>query len=109
MSKKINQTISQNELSINQNERVAIIYSIDDVSYYTVEIRFEGESYFIKHKKLPVTYASINEAKKAARSHKAVTGYMALSSTYQEVGVSLLDTDVKRARYDYMKIDLATS
>jgi hypothetical protein len=79
----------------------AVIYCIQDLSHYNVEIRHNGNSHFIKKGGHPVIYTSKLAAKKAALANHAVKGFMALSMTYQEVGNSN-----KNPLYEYMPIDL---
>lgn len=88
--------------SLDDTSPIAIIYSFQDLSHYTVEIRQNGQSYFIKKGDKPVVYLSKAEAKKAALANNAIKGYFALSLTYQEVG-----EPGKNPIYEFMPTDLS--
>jgi hypothetical protein len=90
--------------SIDDSIPTAIIYCIQDLSRYNVEIRHNGTSRFIERHNQPAVFLSKAEAKKAALANKAVKGYFALSLTYQEVGEL-----GKNPMYEYMTTDLYES
>jgi hypothetical protein len=64
---------------------IAIFHSIEGMSHYQVEIKQDNQSYFISEQEMPTTFGNMELAKKAAVSHKAVKGYMQLSSASDEM------------------------
>jgi hypothetical protein len=101
-------TISQAEKTISTEKCTAIIYSIDEISYYQVEIRHHDESHLLFDlDNKPKSFKSLSEAKKAASAHGAEIAYLALSTTYHELDLSNdFPNDKFNHRYDYVLVDL---
>lgn len=91
---------------INDNVRTAIIYSIDDLLFYIVEIRYHHQNYFIGNKDSPKKFGNLKDARMACLDHQAEEGFLALSKTYDEVDSSCDNKNVNGERFDYINIKL---
>jgi hypothetical protein len=101
-------SIAQTELEIDSNKLTAVIYSIDELGYFHLELHHHGKNYFVTVNDEPKVFHNINEAKKAALAEKAEIGYLALSATYQEfTGNGNVPLSQSNRRYDYQLISLA--
>jgi|GEM_PF-2498055 len=101
-------SISHLELpALDDSQPTAIIYAKNDLFGFTVEIRHQGSSHFISEKgKDAVSYASMEQAKRAARNAGAKTAYAAYDTVYDETGAN--SSQPGRTRFDYQAIDLTT-
>lgn len=101
-------SISQHELpNLDDTVPTAIIYAKNDLFGYTIEIRYRAKSYFIAEAENTVTvYASMEQAKRAARSAGAVQAYAAYDTVYDETGARF--PQIGQPRFDYQPVDLAT-
>lgn len=101
-------SISQHELSnINDSVPTAVIYAKNDLFGYTVEIRHQGQSRFLMETGTGASvYASIEQAKRAARSAGAKQAYAAYDTVYDETGTE--SSQAGRPRFDYQPVDLTT-
>ncbi len=100
-------TSDENKINaVCKDKRTAIIYTISDLAVYIVEICYENECYFIKKNKEEIEqYGNLDNAREAACTHHAEAAFLALDTTYEEMGTS--SEDVKNtARFDYMPIPL---
>jgi hypothetical protein len=100
------QPISNEEIHIDPNKRTAVIYSVDDLVAYIVEINYQHKSYFIEENKRAVLFGNLAEAKEAALKHHAEEAFLALSKTYQEVDMSNDNPRYCSGRYDYIRVGL---
>ena len=90
-------------VSVDDSVPTAIIYSIQDLSHFTVAIHHQGKAEFIQKSGSPEVFLSVAQAKQAALANKAEKGYMALSVACQETG------DLRKGRlYEYMPTDLTS-
>lgn len=87
------------------NVKRAIIYAIDDLFGYTVEIKDKNKSYYLTNGSEPILFNNMGDARQAAIKENVVEAYLALSKTYEET--SLNDTPKKKEeRFDYSVIGL---
>lgn len=80
-------SISKEKIYIDENKRVAIIYTIPDILEFIVEIHYNNESYFIKKSQLAENerFKNLADAKAAAKGENAEECFLALSKSYQEI------------------------
>lgn len=90
----------------NKDKRIAIIYSVDDLFEFIVEIHCQGNSYFIGKAKQPDKFGNLEDATTASRDHKVEEAYLALSKTYQETDSTTDYPNRSSSRYDYQKVPL---
>lgn len=90
----------QNQVKINPYVRTAIIYSMDDLFAYTVEIKDGKHSYYLSKKGEPLKFGNMAYARQAAINENAQEAYLALSKTYEEVDLSTCHSTLQD-RYDY--------
>lgn len=104
-SKKMNnKKLLKDELKINTDIRTAIVYAVDELFYYIVEIHHQKKSCYIGNDNMPDKFGNMEDVVKACHKHKVKQAYIALSKTYQETD---LTTDQQElSRYDYMPIKL---
>ncbi|MDF2866566.1 MAG: hypothetical protein K0S11_36 [Gammaproteobacteria bacterium] len=101
-------SISHQELpSLDDSVLTAIIYAKNDLFGFKVEMRYQGDSYFLTETgKETALYASIEQAKRAARDAGAVKAYAAYDTVYDEMGTKVPQQG--KTRFDYQTIDLST-
>ncbi len=101
-------SISHQELpALDDSTPTAIIYAKNDLFGFTVEMRYQGQSYFLMETSNETAlYASMEQAKRAARDAGAVKAYAAYDTVYDEMGTNNPQRD--RTRFDYQIIDLDT-
>ena len=74
---------------------------------FTVELRHQGSSHFLHgHANSPAVFASMEQAKRAARSAGAKKAYAAYDTIYDETGLG--KDQQANMRFDYQKVDLST-
>lgn len=96
---------AREKYKINPQVKTAIIYSLDDLFAYSVEI-VEGESrYFVTNNGEPASFGNMQQAREAAINEKAVEAYQALSRTYEGPGKDNPNEN-RTKQYDYMPIPL---
>ena len=88
------------------NKKIAIIYSVDELFCYIVEIRKNNESYLVGSEINPEKFGNLEEARRACIKHKAEKGFLALSKTYEEVDASSDNAPFLSDRYDYIPVSL---
>ncbi len=91
-------------VEIDPQKKTAIIYSVDDLFVFIVEIKENGNSYFLKKNGEPVTFANMKDAREAAVNENAVVAYLALSKTYDETGLN--SGEISKKRYTYSPVPL---
>jgi hypothetical protein len=89
----------------NQNKRTAIIYSIEDLGHYIIQIWNHNKKYYIGDD-APIQYANLADARKAAKAHQAEVAYLALSKTYEEVDSTTENLQDQIKHHDYMLLTL---
>jgi hypothetical protein len=101
-------SISHHELpNLDDSQPTAIIYAKNDLFGFTVEIRYQGRSHFVTETgEGSALYASLEQAKRAARDAGAVNGYAAYDTVYDETGAN--SAQPGRTRFDYQAVDLKT-
>lgn len=101
-------SISHHEFpSLDDSQPTAIIYAKNDLFGYTVEMRYQGRSYFLTDTgEGAALYASMEQAKRAARHAGAIKGYAAYDTVYDETGAN--NPQQGRTRFDYQAVDLST-
>jgi len=93
------------QISLDPTRKTAIIYSLDELNAYSIEINVGGKSYYLRdHNKL-ITYGNMKEAREAAIREKAQVAYLALTKTSEETDISTCHAN-HQDRYDYMLIPL---
>ncbi|MGQ3888587.1 hypothetical protein ACQUW5_06085 [Legionella sp. CNM-1927-20] len=92
-------------VKINPNVKTAIIYSLDDLFAYTVEIKEADRSYYIADGQDPISFGNMKDAREAAIKEGAIEAYLALSKTYDKTGINNLD-QTHQERFDYSPIKL---
>ncbi|MCD6048510.1 MAG: hypothetical protein K0S08_2157 [Gammaproteobacteria bacterium] len=93
-------------MKINQYTRTAIIYSLDDVFAYIVEIKEGDKSYYICMKNNePVQFGNMADARQAALDKNAKEAYLALSKTYEENDLTTAH-GIRQPHYDYIPLSL---
>ncbi len=95
----------QNFIELNPDIKTAIIYSVDHLFAYTVEIKEGNSSYYIADKKGPLMFGNMEDARQAAIKENVKVAYLALSKTYEEPDISTCHAD-HQDRYDYSPIIL---
>jgi hypothetical protein len=93
------------ELDTTPNVKPAIIYSIDELFAYVVEIKYKNKNYFLKKNDRPLQFGNLKDARDAAIKEKAEIAYLALSKTSEETDLSTCHAD-HQDRYDYSIIEL---
>lgn len=101
-------SISQHELpALDDSSPTAIIYAKNDLFGFTVEMRHQGHSHFLMETSKEIAlYASIEQAKRAARDAGAMKAYAAYDTVYDETGAN--NPQQGRTRFDYQTVDLST-
>ena len=95
----------KNFIDINPNIKTAIIYSIDHLFSYTVEIKEGKNSYYVASKDGPLKFDNMENARQAALKENVQLAYLALSKTHEETDLSTCHAD-HQDRYDYSPITL---
>ena len=98
-------TKNTNFLEINPNVKTAIIYSLEDLFAYTVEIREADKRYYVANNEGPISFGNMKDARDAAIKEGAVAGYLALSKTYDKTGINNPNQNPQE-RFDYSPINL---
>lgn len=88
----------------NDNKKIAIIYSLDDLFAYVVKIYHRGDSYYVGSNNEPEKFGNIDGAKKACQKHRVEEAYLALSNSYQELDATTDNPSDPMPRYDYKRI-----
>jgi hypothetical protein len=83
-------------------KRTAIIYSNDELFYYTVEIRHYDRSYFIGNENTPEIFGNLDNVRRACSEHKVEAGFLALSKTYHEFTPITETLSCMLDRYEYV-------
>jgi hypothetical protein len=91
---------------INPDLKTAIIYSIDNLYAYTVEIRTGSKSYFVSNKGEPSLFGNMEEARAAALHENVEEAFLALSKTFEEADLTSSSHGQIQDRYDYSRIPL---
>lgn len=101
-------SISHHELpNMDESIPTAIIYAKNDLFAFTVEMRHQGNSYFLSERNhKPSIFASMEQAKRAARDAGAKKAYAAYDTIYDEAGFD--HTQQTSHRFDYEPIALET-
>ena len=93
-------------IAINPNIKTAIIYSIDEIFIYLVEIRMGDKHHFISVNGVePAEFGNLEGARQAALKEKVQKAYLALSKTYEENDLTTCHAN-HDDRYDYSPIPL---
>lgn len=92
---------------IKPNIRTAIVYSVDDLFSYTVEIRQGDHSYFISKENQPIRFGNMEDARQAAIRENAAEAYLTLSKTYEEADPKTCAVS-PNDRYDYSPVPLSS-
>ena len=95
----------QHLIKINPNIKTAIIYSVDHLFSYTIEIKEGDKSYYIKNKDEIRTFGNMEDARQAAIKENVQEAYLALSKTYEETDLSTCHAN-HQDRYDYSPVTL---
>lgn len=90
---------------VNSSARLAIIYSLDDLFVYTVEIKEGDTRYYLMQGDDPILFANIQDAKRAALKENIQQAYLALSKTYDEIGMATV-AEGRHDKYEYSPIAL---
>lgn len=101
MNKKM---LLKDELKIDTDTRTAIVYTVDELFYYIIEIHYQDKSYFIGEDNNPDKFGNMEDVVKACHKNKVEKAYIALSKTYQET--DLVTDQLGLSRFDYMPIKL---
>lgn len=103
-------SISEDEIKIDHSIKTAVIYTVDEIGTYLVEVRHLNDQYFISNKNFPVSFSNLSEALKAARHEGIAQAFLALSKTSEEVGLDRASIDPKirshQYQYDYLKLEI---
>jgi hypothetical protein len=91
-------------LEIDPQRKTAIIYSVQDLFEFLVEIKENGSSYFIQENDEPVRFRNIEDARRAAINEKAIVAYLAVSKIYDETGLN--SGEVSENTYVYSPVQL---
>jgi hypothetical protein len=87
---------------IDPAKRTAIIYSNDELFYYTVEIHHHDCSYFIGGENTPEIFGNLDNVRRACLTHKVENGFLALSKTYHEFAPTTETLGCMLDRYEYV-------
>lgn len=98
-------SIYHKQMSIDPQIKTAVIYSVDHLYVYLVEIKEANTSYYLTREGEPLRFNNLDEARQAAIQERVKQAYLALSKTYEEVDLSTCHAD-HQDRYDYMKVSL---
>lgn len=101
-------SISHHELpALDDSVPTAIIYTQSDLFSFTIEMRHQGRSHFLAERdNVPRQYASLEQAKRAARSAGAIKAFTACDTVYDEAGLSA--SQASQMRFDYAPVELDT-
>lgn len=94
------------KIKLNNEKRIAVIYSVDDLFAYVVLLCYQGKSYYISDADKPEKFGNMDEVRAVCRKHKADEAYLALSNSYQEVDITTDHPLDPIAQFDYHKIPL---
>ncbi len=97
-------SISQTENPIDESKRTAIIYSINDIGEYIIEIRHQQENYFVTRGKEPEKFGNLADAKTAAHKQAVEITFLALHKTYQEVEADKTGRADEASQFDYLPL-----
>ncbi|TAK74406.1 MAG: hypothetical protein EPO11_06960 [Gammaproteobacteria bacterium] len=92
-------------LNINPQVKTAIIYSLDDLCGYSVEIKYQGKSHYLTKNDHLIIFGNMKDAREAVINEKAQVAYLALSKTMEEPDLSTCHTR-PQDQYDYSLIKL---
>lgn len=90
----------------NPRLKTAVIYAIEQLFAYTIEIKEGNASYYISNKEGPVIFKNVEDARQAALKEGAKEAYLALSKTSQESDLSSFSSKKLEDRFDYSPIPL---
>lgn len=96
---------SPREFQTDPNIKAAIIYSLDHLFAYIVEIRKGNHSEYLKEADEIIKYGNLEDARRAAIHEKVKVAYLALSNTYEEVDATTCHAN--HLHFDYSEINLA--
>jgi len=82
----------------------AIIYSIDDLGSYIVEIHYHGNKFYVGSKNNPRQFLNLADAKEAALKNRATVTFLALSKTYEQMDMHASYIKESAQRFDYIRI-----
>lgn len=90
-------------MNIDPNVKTAVIYSIDELHMYVVNIYLKNKT---KNNcnQLSTKFGNLEEVREACKSNGVKKAYLALSKTYEEV--DRLSQDHYKMSYDYLDFEL---
>ena len=97
----------QNEikaLQLDPNIKTAIIYSLDHLFAYIIQIWESNKSYYLTKGDEIIKYGNLEDARLAAIKENVKKAYLALSNTYEETDETTCHA--KNQRFDYSEINL---
>ncbi len=97
--------ICHDGIDINPNIKTAIIYAIDHIFSYIVEIKEGNTSYYIENKGEVLQFGNMEDARQAAIKEKVQEAYLALSKTSEETDLTTCHAN-HQDHYDYSPIQL---
>ena len=97
---------SSNKIKINPNVKTAIIYSIENLYAYIIEIKEGNKHYYISSKGEPLKFGNMEEARGAILKENVKEAYLALSKTSVESDLSSAKINNYADSYDYSPIPL---
>jgi hypothetical protein len=100
-----NKSTYRHLINVDPTIKTAIIYSIDELFAYTVEIKEGDHSYYLTDKGEARQFGNMENARQAAVKENAQEAYLALSKTYEEPDLQTCHAN-HQERYDYNKIPL---
>lgn len=92
------------DISINPHIKTAIIYSLDDLYAYHIEITGNGKRYYLTNRGKPICYGNMKDVLEAVIKENVQEAYLALSKTYEEVDATTCHAN--HDHYDYIRITL---
>ncbi|HVY53310.1 MAG TPA: hypothetical protein VHA13_02205 [Gammaproteobacteria bacterium] len=96
-------------INTNANKKIAIIYSLDYLFVYIIEIKDGKNSYYIcSSNNEPIQFGNLADARKAALKEKAEQAYLALSKTDEENDLSTCHANHQN-HFDYTPLTLCPS
>ncbi|MBA2648731.1 MAG: hypothetical protein H0U75_03870 [Legionella sp.] len=94
--------------NINPQLKTAIVYSLDDLFAYTIEIKEGNQSYYIADGQGPTLFGNMGEVRKVLIKEGVAEAFLALSKTYDEIGLGNLNPNMQE-RYEYSPLNLETT
>lgn len=91
-------------LSLNKHMKAAIIYSVDHLFSYIIQIRDGNKSYFLSENNEIIKFGNMDDARRALLRHNVKVAFLALSKTSEETDLTTCHT--KHGNFDYSPVKL---